>query len=47
LSGRLKLSSDQQSGLAKFGEQELKSSDGKFYITVDAGVIESSNILQP
>lgn len=47
LSGRIKLSSDQQINLAKFVEQELKANDRKFYITIDAGVFESSNILQP
>jgi SAM-dependent methyltransferase len=47
LSGRIKLSSDQQLDLAKFVELELKANDGKFYITIDAGVFESNNILQP
>jgi SAM-dependent methyltransferase len=47
LSGRIKLSSDQQLDLAKFVEQELKANDGKFYISIDAGVFESNNILQP
>lgn len=47
LSGRIKLSSDQQLDLAKFVEQELKASDNKFHISVDAGVFKSNNILQP
>lgn len=45
LSGRIKLSSDQQLDLAKFVEQELKANDGTFYITIDAGVFESNNIM--
>jgi ubiquinone/menaquinone biosynthesis C-methylase UbiE len=47
LSGRIKLSSEQQLDLAKFVEQELKAHDGKFYVTLEAGVFESNNILQP
>ncbi len=47
LSGRIQLSSDQQLDLAKFVEQELKTNNGKLHITIEAGVFESDNILQP
>jgi SAM-dependent methyltransferase len=47
LSGRIELSSDRQLDLAKFVEQELIANDGKFCITIEAGVFESNNIVQP
>jgi hypothetical protein len=47
LSGRIKLSPDQQLDLAKFVDQELKANDCKFYITTEAGVFESNSIPQP
>jgi len=47
LSGRIRLSSDQHLDLTKFVEQELEANAGKFYITIDAGVFESNDILQP
>ncbi|MGI0014792.1 MAG: class I SAM-dependent methyltransferase [Nitrososphaera sp.] len=46
LSGRIKLSADRQRDFAKFVKQELQLRGGKFYITKDSGVFESSGPLQ-
>jgi ubiquinone/menaquinone biosynthesis C-methylase UbiE len=46
LSGRIELNTDQQLDLAKFVRIELQANNGKFYITKDSGVFESSGILQ-
>ena len=45
LSGRILFASDYKPNLAKFVEQELKVNDGRFFITKDSGVFESSGIL--
>lgn len=47
LSGRIRLTPDQQLNLAKSVEQVLKLNDGKFYITKDSGVFALSGICNP
>jgi hypothetical protein len=46
LSGRIELNTDQQLDLAKFVWLELQANNGKFFITKDYGVFESSGILE-
>lgn len=42
LSGRLKISPDQKSDLAKFVEKEFEENGGQFFITKESGVFEST-----